>query len=156
MRVPIRSFRETISVLVRTRTGIYSTSMWSGVQTPENKQYPRQQQCKHTKYYRFERQNSARLRILILVVISSTEPRAQAVFTAAAAVQTSEMFVVLAVFEALHSLMLHDESSFCNTGTRDFTGTRTYCRILTVSATSCVVSTKCSIFFILLRLVFVW
>ena len=60
---------------------------------------------------------TARVRMLILAVISSTEPRAQAVSTAAAAVQTSEMFGVLAVFEALHSLMLHDESSFCNTGT---------------------------------------
>ena len=76
--------------------------------------------------------DSARVRILILVVISSTEPRAQAVSTAAAAMQTSEMFVVLAAFEALHSLILHDESSICNTGTRDFTGT--YCRIMTVSA----------------------
>ena len=47
-----------------------------------------------------------------------TGPLAQAVSTAAA-VQTSEIFGVVAVFEALHSLtysLLHDESSFCNTG----------------------------------------
>ena len=68
---------------------------------------------------RFERQ-TVPVYVLILVcqyVISSTEPRAQAVSTAAA-VRTSEIFGVLAVFEVLHSLILHDESSFCNTGTR--------------------------------------
>ena len=58
--------------------------------------------------------------VLILVyqyVISSTEPRAQAVSTAAA-VQTSEILEVLVAFDLLHPLILHDESSFCNTGTR--------------------------------------
>ena len=48
---------------------------------------------------------------------NGTEPRGQAVFTAEA-VQTSEILGVLAVFEVLQSLKLHDESSFCNTGTR--------------------------------------
>ena len=58
--------------------------------------------------------------VLILVyqyVIRSTEPRAQAVSTAAA-VQTSEKMGIVAVFEVLHSVILRDESSFCNTGTR--------------------------------------
>ena len=36
----------------------------------------------------------------------------------AASVQTSELFGVPAVFEVLHSLLLNDESSFCNDGTR--------------------------------------
>ena len=72
MRVPIRSFRETVPLYV------------------------------HILVYQY--------------VISSTEPRAQAVSTAPA-VQTSEIFGV-AVLEVLHSLILHDESSFCNTGTR--------------------------------------
>ena len=50
---------------------------------------------------------TAPLYVLILVyqyVIRSTEPRAQAVSTAAA-VQASEIFRVLAVFEVLHSLI---------------------------------------------------
>ena len=67
--------------------------------------------------------------------IGSTEPRVQAVPTAAAA-QTSEMFGEPPVFEALHSLILHHQSSFCNTGTRDFTGTYFevfYCRNMMVS-----------------------
>ena len=56
--------------------------------------------------------------ILVEHVISSTEPRAQAI-SKAAAVQTSKIFGVLAVFEVLHSLILHDESSF-----RNYSGTR--------------------------------
>ena len=71
------------------------------------------------RYTRFERQ-TVPLYVLILVyqyVISSTEPRARAGPTSAA-VPTSEIFGVLAVFEVLHPLILHDESSFCNTGTR--------------------------------------
>ena len=65
----------------------------------------------------FVSKDSALVPILVYqYVISSTEPRAQAVSTAAA-VQTPEIFGVLAVFEVLRSLILHDESSFCNTGT---------------------------------------
>ena len=54
---------------------------------------------------------------VILYVNCSAGPRAQAVYTASA-VETSEIFVVLAVFEVLPSLILHDESSFFSTGTR--------------------------------------
>ena len=68
----------------------------------------------NNRYVRFERQ-TVPLYVLILeyqYVISSTGPLTQAVSTAAAAAQTSEIFGVLAVFEALRSLILHDESSF--------------------------------------------
>ena len=53
------------------------------------------------------------------LAVQSPEHIAQVVSTAAA-VQTPEIFGVLAVFEVLHSLTLlvHNESSFCDTGTR--------------------------------------
>ena len=63
------------------------------------------------------------MHVLILVyryVNSSTqipELIVQALSTAAA-VQTSEIIRVLAVFKVLRSLKLHDESSFCNADTR--------------------------------------
>ena len=55
------------------------------------------------------RETSSALVLVYQYVISSTEPRAQAVSTVEAA-QTSEIFGFLAVFEVLHSLMLYTTS----------------------------------------------
>ena len=149
MRVPIRSFRETVSLYILVL--VYLPVCDQQYRAPRTSIIHGSSSANIRNIIVLR--DSARVRILMLVVISSTEPRAQAVSTAAAAAQTSEIFGVLAVFEASHSLILHDESSFCNNGTRDFTGT--YCRNMTVSATSCVVSKKYSMFFILFRVVFV-
>ena len=99
MRVPIRSFREAVPLYVLVLVYI-----------PEcDQQYraPRTSSIHGSSSANIRNmivsRDSARARILIMVVINSTEPRTQAVSTAAA-VQTSEMFVVLAVFESLYSL----------------------------------------------------
>ena len=115
-------------------------------------------------------------------VISSTEPREQAICTAAA--QTSEIlsfrkkcpctYTHTSPYRASSASSIHSSRSAnirnvgstsgirsivlpCSprsvnrTGTRDFTDT--YCLNTTVSATSCVVSTKDSIFLVLIRAV---
>ena len=127
-------------VLAMLHTGIYQDVM--------NSTEPREQVVSTAAAVRtFEIlsfRETARVRILILAVICWTRPRAQAVSTTAAAVQTSEKFGAIAVFEAFHSLVLHEEPSFYNAGTQYFPGT--ICRNMTVCATSCVVSTKNSIF----------
>ena len=114
MRVPIRSFREANSARGRTHTAKYS-GVYQYVISSSTE--PRAQAVSTAAAVQTSGILSFRetvpLYLLILVyqhVISNTEPRPQAVSTAAA-VQTSEMFGVLAVFDALHSLILHDKSS---------------------------------------------
>ena len=48
-------------------------------------------------------------------IIELTKHTFRWLYSTAAAVQISEIFGVLSVFEVLHSPILHDESSFCNT-----------------------------------------
>ena len=144
MRVPIRSFGETNSALLRTRNATY----WYIPGCDEQYRAPRTSSIHGSSSANIRNiivsRDRARVRILILAVICWTRPRAQAVSTTAAAVQTSEKFGAIAVFEAFHSLVLHEEPSFYNAGTQYFPGT--ICRNMTVCATSCVVSTKNSIF----------
>ena len=117
MRVPIRSFGETNSALLRTRNATY----WYIPGCDEQYRAPRTSSIHGSSSANIRNiivsRDRARVRILILAVICWTRPRAQAVSTTAAAVQTSGKFGVIAVFEAFHSLVLHEESSFYNTGT---------------------------------------